>query len=234
MALTSIFILFCLSFNTLIHSGQSASCRPFNSVYPAPWNTSNDLITSTSQGLNSVFAELLQNETVAQITNSTSFSLQLYSLHDAQPLLTFHHTAPSLAASKEGVTKVDSDTVYRLASVSKALTVYIYLLAIGDSSFNDPITKYVPELAEYAATRNASDVLGAIDWDSITVGALASQLSGIPRDPNPGPQYDSIYQEILGLPPSQVTVPSADFCGDPLAAIKFPCNRTSESFHLSS
>lgn len=228
---TYIKILLYLTFNVLIQSGQSASCRPFNSVYPAPRNTSNDLITSTSQGVNALFAELLQNETIVAVTNSTSFSLQLYSLHDSEPIMTYHHTAPSLASSEEGVTEVDSDTVYRIASISKALTVYTYLLATGDSSFNDPITKYVPELAEYAAIQNSSDTLGTVDWDSITVGALASQLSGISRDPNPGPQYDAIYQAILGLPPSEVTVSETNFCGDPLAAIHFPCNRTSEYFY---
>ena len=46
--------------------------------------------------------------------------------------------------------------------------------------FNDPITKYVPELA--AAAKHEQNAVDSVDWESVTVGNLASQMSGAGRD----------------------------------------------------
>jgi CubicO group peptidase (beta-lactamase class C family) len=67
-----------------------------------------------------------------------------------------------LAEPIEGVATADSNTIYRIASISKLLTVYTYLITAGDSSFNDLITKYVQELAQYAHT--AANVLSTDDY----------------------------------------------------------------------
>lgn len=128
--------------------------------------------------------------------------------------------------SAEGVRAVDSNTIYRVGSISKAWTVYIWLLAAGDTAFNDPITRYVPEIAEYAARNPATDSVNAVDWNTITVGALASQLSGISRDPAAGRQGDAPYQAFFGLPPPSHEAPDSSFCGESDAALKFYCNRS--------
>lgn len=202
----------------------AAWCRPFNQIYPAPRNISSRTITSTSAIFNQRLQELLANQTIAaQLgTNTTSFSLDVYSLHAPGSILTYHHSAPSLALSSEGVKQVTSNTIYRMASVSKAWTVYIWLMAVGDTNFNDPITKYVPELAEYASNHDSDDALNVVDWNSITVGALASQLGGIARDVAGGPQTDNLFQPVFGLP--SVSTPNVTFCGDP-QSIVFPCTR---------
>ena len=84
----------------------------------------------------------------------------------------------------EGVTSVDSNTVYALGSISKLLTVYTFLLEAGDTSWNDPVTKYIPELAAYAKAhpQAATQQIDHYNWEDITVGALVSQLSGMVRD----------------------------------------------------
>ncbi|KFZ03606.1 hypothetical protein V502_10808 [Pseudogymnoascus sp. VKM F-4520 (FW-2644)] len=136
--------------------------------------------------------------------SATSFSLQIYSVHEEEPLFTYHYDAPGLANSTDGVKKIDSDSIYRLASVSKVLTVYTFLAAVGDVSFNEPITKYIPELAEYAAQHAGADEIDFINWDSVTVGSLISQLSGIPPQLAGSPDTDALHK--AGFPPG-VPVP---------------------------
>ena len=77
--------------------------------------------------------------------------------------------------------KIDSDTVYRLGSLTKIFTVYTWLAQDGDVKWNEPITKYVPELAQ-AADKAKDDPVGNVAWDEVTVGSLAGQLSGAGRD----------------------------------------------------
>lgn len=82
------------------------------------------------------------------------------------------------------------------------LAVYTYLVAAGDVPFNDPIAKYVPELAVYAS-RNAanleSDPIDYFDWKSVIIGALASRMSGNPSNFACNPKL-----QAFGLPPVPV------------------------------
>jgi CubicO group peptidase (beta-lactamase class C family) len=182
-------------------------------------------VLKASELLLEAIKQALRNTTIygALDPNATSFSLQLYSLHEADPLFTYHYAAPALAEPTEGVAAPDSNTVYRIGSVSKLLTVYIYLIKAGDASWNDPITKYVPELTEYAnATADvlSTDEIDTVGWKEITVGALASQLAGIGRDRAlPGAVEKSFL--AYGLPP--VPAPNASFCGTSI--IQEPCDR---------
>ena len=115
--------------------------------------------------------------------------------------------------------------------------MYLYLIEAGDTSFNDPITKYVPELAAYAA-KNAEeaevgvDAIGVFDWDAITVGALASHLAGVPRDAAPGPAQDQLIAKLTGLAPASAQ--NVSFCGDP-SVVQIPCDRAGmDSLGLTS
>jgi hypothetical protein len=156
--------------------------------------------------------------------NTTSFSIDVYSAHEKSSIFTYHYSAPALAHPTEGVAKVDSSTIYRIGSVSKLLTVYTYLVAAGDVSFNEPVTKYIPELAAYAkknaAALETSDI-DIFDWNDITVGALASQLSGFVRDFAPNLVSEASLAQFL--PP--VPDINAKFCGN-LAQAQLPCNRS--------
>jgi CubicO group peptidase (beta-lactamase class C family) len=109
--------------------------------------------------------------------NGTSFSIQLFSA-DSTNLFQFHYTAPSLAqagANATGVKQVDSNTVYRVGSLSKLFTALLVLLeGGGEDVWDEKVTKFVPELTDSAS--------GGVAWEEITMGALANHLGGIGRD----------------------------------------------------
>ena len=63
---------------------------------------------------------------------------------------------------------MDNNTIFRVASVTKLFTVLAVLLE-EEISFDDPISKFIPELR-----------VGK--WEGVSVGLLASQISGAPRD----------------------------------------------------
>lgn len=114
-----------------------------------------------------------------------SYSVQVFSTNPGNAVLAERHrTAANLLPNTEGVQEVNADTIYRLGSVSKIFTTLAFLAEVGDASWNDPITKYIPELAQYASQVATSDLndVRRTDWDDITVGALAAQVSGIGRD----------------------------------------------------
>lgn len=73
--------------------------------------------------------------------DTTSFSVQVFGVQSDEPLLDYHFEAPGL----EGSTKkpLSENTVYRSGSLGKLMTVYIWMVDIGDKVFLDPITNYI-------------------------------------------------------------------------------------------
>lgn len=138
---------------------------------------------------------------------NTSYSIELFSNYESTPLFTTHFTSPAVATYQYGVKSVDSNTVFRIGSVTKLLTVYTFLIEAGDSSFGHPVAKYVPELLEAAQTTNpTADSLDNVAWDEITIGELASHMAGIGRDFEGigkigGPFFPVDNPLALGLPP---------------------------------
>ncbi|OAA65327.1 Beta-lactamase/transpeptidase-like protein [Niveomyces insectorum RCEF 264] len=204
-------------------------CALIDADLPAPSQlatTGSSYVRAAADATQSLFLSAINGSATPYgqfAVNTTAFSVQVYSVHADDPLFTYHHTPPGLtAAHTVGVEAVDSETVYRLGSVSKLWTTYIYLIAAGDRSWNHPITDHVPELAALASAEG--DVAGSVDhvdWSSITVGALASHLGGIARDA----AYSPALQEVLGA----FGVPNAgglnhSTCGN--ADLMLPCNRS--------
>lgn len=200
-------------------------CPLYGQNYPAP--TSLATSKHVEAAANSVLEQLLKarNETTGYgtlDTETTAFSLDFYSLDDTNTLFSHHYTPDQLVSQRtSGVEQVDSDTVYRVGSVSKLWTVYLFLLAAGDESWNDPITRFVPELQEIAQTQEL-DPTSNVDWESITVGALASHLAGIGRDPTRAAALEKVFGD-LGIP-SQSNGSSSS-CGAP-SLVTLPCNRS--------
>lgn len=95
-------------------------------------------------------------------------------------MLEFHHTPPVL--DKTGTSAIDSETIYRIGSISKIFAA-LSVLTQGKMKMEDPITKYVPELLQLKrhAVPVANDIT-AVNWDQVTVGSLASHMSGIGAD----------------------------------------------------
>lgn len=111
--------------------------------------------------------------------NGTTFSIGMFSTSDDGLLYQFHHTDPSVANSSSGTNEVDANSVYRIGSISKILTVYQWLIKDGDRNFNQPISEFIPQLVQY---ENSQDYYAAPDWSEITVNDLAMFLAGVARD----------------------------------------------------
>jgi CubicO group peptidase (beta-lactamase class C family) len=145
-----------------------------------------------------------------------------------ETLWTKYHTAQQHNKQRPGVTYVDGNSQYRIASVTKVFTVLglLYQHAAGNLSLDDPVDKYITELRDDG---------GAIPWKHITLRSLASQLyvhdelhrsrvcysltipifcrSGIPRDFAAGFVEGSLPDpNTIGLPPplNNRTLPCPD------------------------
>lgn len=168
-------------------------CPPLSSTVPPPLSLLNSTAVQTAlvqltSNLNQ--ATNLDNKSTYGINfNTTSLSASIFSIDprssvSGQPFLwQYQHSAPSLQQDPDGVRTVDSNSVYRIGSLTKVFTVLAFLRNAGNSYWYDPVTKYIPELAQAAATLNAtSDPADYVDWNEVTVGDLASDLAGIGRD----------------------------------------------------
>ncbi|EPE35242.1 beta-lactamase/transpeptidase-like protein [Glarea lozoyensis ATCC 20868] len=181
--------------------------------FPSPKSLQNSTIFQTAlTNLTSTLKSGLQ--TAQFFPNTTSLSVNIFSTHTNTSLYNYQYSAPTLLTSN-GTHVVDADSIFRIGSVSKLLTVYVFLIEAGDRYFNHPITDFVPELAEVVqvqdAAANAADV---VDWRAVTVGNLASQMGGIARD------YTGDLLSVLGKFPAGSGIPqlnASDFviCAQP-------------------
>jgi CubicO group peptidase (beta-lactamase class C family) len=113
--------------------------------------------------------------------NTTTFSIGMFSTFQEGLLHRYHYTGPDVIQSSEGVHKVDSDSIYRLASITKLLTAYVLLIREGFARFEDPITRYIPELSVNA--ENLTSAYGILpDWNDIHLGDLICHTAGIAED----------------------------------------------------
>lgn len=132
--------------------------------------------------LNDIFPKYIDNDTSTG-SERFSYSVQVFSGSEDYPLWAHHWTAPNLAQlNTTGAKRVDGDTVYRIGSVTKIFTLLTFLATVGDGIMNDPITKYLPDIAELARNSSTASNIFTPDWEEITVGSLATQMSGLIRD----------------------------------------------------
>lgn len=91
-----------------------------------------------------------------------------------ESIYSYHHAAPALNGSlTAGV--LNDKTIYRIGSVSKLFTVYAILAKAGGLHvFEEPVTKYVPDLAGNVGAGRTEKIV----WEDVSVGALASQMGG--------------------------------------------------------
>jgi len=198
-------------------------CPPFTPNLPVSGPLADtQAITAAVQNLTTLISSIMG--TAALTSDDTSFSVDIYSLEDGGSLFTYHYSGANLQNASEGVTSVDSNTIYRIGSISKVFTVYTYLANAGDDTWNQPITKYIPELAEAASSTADESDIDALRWHQVTVGALASQLSGVVRDVQSNLGYTNEELVAFGLPPVPTT--NASYCGE--SQIQFPCDRAGE------
>ncbi|KAH0840866.1 beta-lactamase [Fonsecaea pedrosoi] len=186
-------------------------CPPLGPILPAPTNlTHNNNNNSTlSQVLAAITTQL---QAYSSQLNATALSVGVRSIHEPVPVLSFHHTPTTLNTS--GTHKVDGDTVYAIGSATKLFTALSILQLQGKINLADPITKYVPRLAQMDGSHD--DPLTTVDWDSVTVDALASHLGGIGADlTNSVIPYRPGITDETGLPPLTPSQNSLSCSGAP-------------------
>jgi CubicO group peptidase (beta-lactamase class C family) len=202
--------------------------------YPAPTDLSSNQslvaagwrnVTATLQTYLNDDKQKPSSKAMAGMKNIT-FSMGMFSLHDpAATEMQFHYTSPEVANAKNGTHKVDGDSIYRIASVTKLFTVFAGLLELKSTDWDRPLTDIFPTLAEFARkTPGELDPTYTVEWDKVTLNALASQLAGVPRDEFlaigdillwalAGQLFDSsrgpFDQTLLGLPVVNRTDPIA-------------------------
>ncbi|KAF2996923.1 hypothetical protein E8E13_006113 [Curvularia kusanoi] len=158
------------------------NCPIYGAEFPAPQRLSQHPIWQQAvNNLSIAFDYMDAGETGVNL----SYSVQIFSTNPEGGILGERYwTATNISSDSGGVKQVNGDTVYRIGSVSKIFAVLAFLAEVGDRDWNTPITEFIPELARYsrqALTLPVDDVRRT-DWDDITIGALASQVSGIGRD----------------------------------------------------
>ncbi|KAI1734999.1 beta-lactamase/transpeptidase-like protein [Xylaria scruposa] len=171
-------------------------CALAGPAFPSPSGLFN------SSTLNETIAEFEKSLNSAQLglqANDTAWAVALFSSKENKTLYERYYTPPI----DVGVSKVDGNSIFRIGSVSKVFSVWSFLIEVGDERFNDPVTKYIPELANltYNGGNDHQEVYNDIDhvrWEEVTLGQLASHAAGIPRDPT----YNDLAAE---LGPSQVS-----------------------------
>jgi CubicO group peptidase (beta-lactamase class C family) len=173
--------------------------------FPPPiyLNNNESIVAESWKNLSSTIDAYLENgrndvtPLLAGLGNLT-FSIGLFSIHDpAAQSLQYHYTSQEVTEGK-GVDKVDGHSIYRLASISKLFSVYAGMLVLSDEQWDQPITDFVPNLPKSALGKPNDDSIHSIRWEDVTLRALASQISGIPRDAQP-------WILDLGVSPDSVT-----------------------------
>ena len=179
-----------MRFELLIVMQAAIALGDFNGIgtYPAP----RDLTSSKSQvktaweNITTTLNKAIQSKSprsagqLAGIYN-ISFSMGMFSLHDKHAAqLQFHHTAPEIMKSPNGTNKVDQDSIYEVASVSKLITTYTGLVSLKPEDWHKPLTELNPNFKHHSNGAAADDPIMLVQWDQVTPWALATQLSGIP------------------------------------------------------
>lgn len=153
----------------------SKACPLDSQSYPPPERLSSE--PSLQAAFKSLDSTLVKQATT-DLYKGVSYSISVFSASEDDLLYQFHHTSPWVKNATKGTNKIDADSIYRIGSISKYLTMYTWLINAGDRNFYDPISDHLPALSSLAA--QSSDVSPL--WDEITVGDLAGQMAGLSRD----------------------------------------------------
>jgi len=173
--------LSCLSLGAL--AALDGHCPPLGPVLPAPTNPSkHEAVPAAAAALRGIIDQMTATY------NGSAVAIGVKSIHESKLLFEYAHTPTN--KDKRGAQKVDLDTVFRLGSLTKVFPV-LALLKLKDRgvSLDDPITKYVPELRGLKKQAREDSSVWVVDWDEVTLGALASHMAGIPSDCGSGAKH---------------------------------------------
>lgn len=178
MAIRLSYIVLCALYTSV------AVAEHLTGTYPPPFDlSSNDsLVAATWQNFTqSLGAYLDEGKTKGPIAKALAavgvanmtFSAGIWSLHDpAANELQYHYASPETVNKENGTNQVDADSIYKVASVTKLVTVLAGLRSMTNQQWNTPLSEIYPVLAERMASESEDPVLG-IRWDQITPWSLA-------------------------------------------------------------
>ncbi|KAF2109353.1 beta-lactamase/transpeptidase-like protein [Lophiotrema nucula] len=169
----------------------NAFCPVYGPSFPAP--------TSLSQSsvIKSAFSDLTAALNKAFETGNSSHgpndkvsanAIQVFSIDEDAPLYEFYREGSLL--SSPGTKKIDGDSIWRVGSISKLITVYMTLAELGDGVWDTKITDAIPELKGNEKWKE--DPVRHVNWDEVTLGALAGHLAGVAQSLTV--QLGSLYQ----------------------------------------
>ncbi|KAK0612115.1 beta-lactamase/transpeptidase-like protein [Immersiella caudata] len=164
----------CLILAAFIGVSEAQNCPFLGPAYPPATNVQAPAFVAAKAAFDKGLTDALTNGKISGA--STSFAIQIYSGSSKTPIHTSYHTPT--ASNGTRTTTVGGDTVFRAHSISKLITVYTILSKLGDKYWDEPLSKYLPEFSHLQGGNPAYDA----NWDEITLGSLASLMSGIGRD----------------------------------------------------
>ena len=172
---TASFLSTLLIFVSLALAQTAPDCPLWGPVYPRPIGETlnSTTISNAALSLKDVLDSVTGN--ASEVSYNTSFHLSVFSTD--RVLFEYNYLYPGMNNSlTSGV--LNRHTIFRMGSVSKLLTVYALLAATGTTHLDDPVTKWVPELA---AARFESN-LTTTPWQHVSLKALAAHLAGVTKD----------------------------------------------------
>ncbi|KAJ9614513.1 hypothetical protein H2200_002650 [Cladophialophora chaetospira] len=159
--------------------------------FPVPSGLSSDkVIQSVLNEITTTFDEIVAtgNSSHGPIaSNTTSFSIGVFSSTDgldtSKPFFyEYHYTTPLQAEKSGNKTNVGAQSVYRIGSLTQVFTVWLFLAEAGEAAWTEPVTRYIPELAQAVTSGTKQASTTRVPWEDVTLGDLAAHLAGIPRD----------------------------------------------------
>ena len=150
---------------------QAQNCPLLGPAYPAPTNVAAPALVAAK----AKFDEALAAHPDVDKDNIW-WAIEVYSSLSKEQGTIHRHFNHAPAQNSSLV--IGPDTIFRIHSISKVFTVYTVLAKLGFEYWNEPVTKFIPELANH----EVQDATRDVDWSEVTVGTLASQISGISRD----------------------------------------------------
>jgi CubicO group peptidase (beta-lactamase class C family) len=171
---TTALLLSCLGLGA--QAALDGHCPPLGAVLPPPTRPStHKAIPSAAAKLRAILDQM------SATYNNSAVSIGVKSIHEDDLMFEYAHTPAN--KEKRGAQTIDSDTVFRLGSLTKVFPV-LALLKLHDQGvrLDDPITKYVPELRGLKNEGREDNSIWDTQWDDVTLGALASHMSGTASD----------------------------------------------------
>jgi CubicO group peptidase (beta-lactamase class C family) len=161
-----------LTTSTLIFSSFTAAkvCPPQGAVLPAPRAPhSNSAVKKAAEGLKATLDKRLES------FQASGISIGVKSIHEDEHLFEYNLT-PEIAEDI-GTDKIDSDSIFRVGSLSKLVPV-LGVLQQNGVNLDDSILEYIPELQG----ASEDDELTATQWEDVTIRSLMSHMSGMATD----------------------------------------------------